>query len=95
MKADKVLVLDPTLYLVDMADSTERLARIQNSTWISRFWTAREGALANNLMFQFQSRHIELRSLVEDWDGKDNRIVQDGKVAETIAAALASFDRDM
>ena len=32
-KADKVLVLDPTLYLVDIAGSTECLARIQNSTW--------------------------------------------------------------
>ena len=94
-KAEKVLVLDPTLYLVDIADSTERLVRIQNSTWMSRFWTVREGASANNLIFQFQSRHIELRSLVDDFDGRDNRIVQDGKVAETLAAALARFDTDM
>ncbi|KAK3172685.1 hypothetical protein OEA41_006009 [Lepraria neglecta] len=94
-KVDKVLVLDPTLYLVNIADLTERLARIQYSTWISRFWIAREGASANNLIFLFQSRHIELRSLVEDWDGRDNRIVQDGKVAETLAAALARFDTDM
>ena len=94
-KAGKVLVLDPTLYLVDIADSTECLARIQNSTWMSRFWTVREGASANNLIFQFQSRHIELRSLVEDFDGRDNRIVQDGKVAGTLAAALACFDTDM
>lgn len=94
-KAGKVLVLDPTLYLVDIADSTECLARIQNSTWMSRFWTVREGASAKNLIIQFQSRRIEPRSLVEDLDGRDNRIVQDGKIAETLAAALAHFDADM
>ncbi|KAL2058398.1 hypothetical protein ABVK25_001126 [Lepraria finkii] len=74
-KAGKVLVLDHTLYLVDIADSRECLARIQNSTWMSRFWTVREGASAKNLIIQFQSRRIELRSLVEDLDGRDNRIV--------------------
>lgn len=59
--ADKVLVLDSYLEQdVEGMSTVECLLRIICSAWTTRLWTLQEGALAEDLWFQFRDRAINL-----------------------------------
>ena len=57
--AEKILVLDTSLEIVDSSVSPEEgLIRIRYSPWSSRLWTMQEGRLGLNLYFQFRDKSI-------------------------------------
>ncbi|KAL8800500.1 MAG: hypothetical protein Q9182_005136 [Xanthomendoza sp. 2 TL-2023] len=63
--ASHVLVLDSSLRDVDTSglDPIEICIRIFTSGWMRRLWTLQEGALPENLVFQFKTTALDLRRL--------------------------------
>ncbi|RAH54487.1 hypothetical protein BO85DRAFT_500478 [Aspergillus piperis CBS 112811] len=54
MRAEKVLVLDASLQIIDVrAPIHERMMRVVTAPWATRLWTFQEGVLAEQLHFQF------------------------------------------
>jgi hypothetical protein len=62
-EVDKVFVLDMALRKVSL--HCEALLRIKYSNWARRLWTLPEGALANNLIFQFKDGTISGEELIK------------------------------
>ncbi|KAL8807650.1 MAG: hypothetical protein Q9200_004599 [Gallowayella weberi] len=64
-EASHVLVLDSSLRDVDTSglDPIEICIRIFTSGWMRRLWTLQEGALPQNLVFQFKDTALDLRRL--------------------------------
>lgn len=66
--ATAVLVLDPCLHRHAVGSATEALLRIKYSIWAKRLWTIQEGALANNLRFQFFNGVRSLDDMLSEYE---------------------------
>lgn len=66
--ASKVLVLDSTLFTIEIAGMTaeERGARIMTSTWSRRLWTLQEGCMKDRTFFQFRDGAVSWPALHEE-----------------------------
>ncbi|GME22954.1 hypothetical protein TRIVIDRAFT_227713 [Neofusicoccum parvum] len=67
-KAEKVLVLDPSLYTHHVGSCEEALIRIRYSLWKRRLWTLQEGVLAKQLCFKFWDEIVALDELLEQYE---------------------------
>jgi hypothetical protein len=64
-EAEKVLVLDRSLYEVDLTDTVEAEPwyRIISSPWMTRLWTYQESIYARNLHFHFRNRNLNFSAI--------------------------------
>jgi hypothetical protein len=68
-EASRVLVLDRDLLLSTCRTTIEEnLMRIENSHWMQRLWTFQEGALAQNLDFQFADGILNLPGIISQFE---------------------------
>ena len=73
-----VLVLESWIQATNIGQMTdlERVLRILSSGWNSRLWTLQEGALAQNLFFQFADMAYDLEGGFESLNSLDDSILE-------------------